>query len=164
MSPPTTIYAKRRGSAPSVGESGEEARVLYLDVTIVPSEPLHVGQRIKILSLTSCDELFPSEEETEVRYYTAKDIGVWGTVVRLRVEEEKVAEFVLKNDNIQSDVTHAYLAVPRREGLTIWTPLWRRIWGAVLGGPSGATRTIPIEGDATVFENGNTLNFAGRTE
>ncbi|KAI0355974.1 hypothetical protein OH77DRAFT_1589467 [Trametes cingulata] len=118
MPPPTTIYAKKRGAAPSVDDSGGEATVLYLDIPIAPSIPLHVGQRVRILALIPCDDLFPTEEETAARYYTTKDIGVWGTVVRMRVEDREVVEFALKNDNIQSEVTHAYLAIPRREGLT----------------------------------------------
>ncbi|KAI0353637.1 hypothetical protein OH77DRAFT_1406475, partial [Trametes cingulata] len=153
MPPPTTIYAKERGSAPSVGSDGQETRIVYLDVTIPPDVPIHVGQKVKILSLTSCDKLFPSEEETSARYYTAKDVGIWGAVVGVRAEEESVVEFVLENDNIRSDVTHAYLAVPRKEGLMIRMPLWRRCLGYAMPWPAKTTRTIPIEDDTTVFED-----------
>ncbi|KAI0359201.1 hypothetical protein OH77DRAFT_1419682 [Trametes cingulata] len=156
----TAIYAKERGSAPSVGKNGEETKVVYLDVPIIPREPLHVGQRARILSLVPCDELFPSEEETSATYYTTEDLGVWGMLVRVRVEEEEVVEFVLENDNIRSSITHAHLMVPRREGVMIRTPLWRRWLGALVASPAKATRTIPIEDDATVFEDTTTLHFS----
>ncbi|KAI0358439.1 hypothetical protein OH77DRAFT_1420822 [Trametes cingulata] len=159
MPPPTTIYARERGSAPSGGGRGPEARVVYMDVPIVPNDPLHVGQKARVLSLIPCDELFLSEEETRARYYTARDIGVWGTVVRMRVEEEGVVEFILENDNIKSSITHVYLTAPREEGRTVRTPLWRRWLGGVAARPAKATRTIEIEDDVTVFENKTTLTF-----
>ncbi|KAI0358038.1 hypothetical protein OH77DRAFT_1449581 [Trametes cingulata] len=160
MSSLTTIHAKERGAAPSVGEQGEETNILYLDVSIPPSDPLHTGQRVKVLSITSCDELFPSEEETTTRYYTARDIGVWGTVTRVRAEDEGVVEFVIENDNIRSATSHAYLAVPRREGLMIRSPGWRRWAEAALATLAKAARTIPIEANTVIFEDTTTLNFA----
>ncbi|KAI0350000.1 hypothetical protein OH77DRAFT_1150691 [Trametes cingulata] len=160
MSLPTSIRAKLRGSAPSVDEEGREARVAYLDVPIIPRNPLHVGQRVRIFSLKSCDELFPSEEETTTQYYTAEDMGIWGTITRIRAEEEELVEFVLKNNNIPSATTYAHLTVPRREGLTVTIPAWRRWMGAVLAKPAKATRTITIEDDATIFKDTTTLNFA----
>ncbi|KAI0358355.1 hypothetical protein OH77DRAFT_1397945, partial [Trametes cingulata] len=128
---------------------------------LLPHAPLQVGQKAKVLTLIPCDELFPTEEESTARHYTTKDIGVWGTVVRVRMEETEVVEFVLKNDNIQSSVTYAYLAVPRKEGLTTNAPCWRRMMGMIVGGLASATRTIPVEDDVTVFDDGTTLKFAG---
>ncbi|KAI0360563.1 hypothetical protein OH77DRAFT_1445474 [Trametes cingulata] len=160
MSSPTTIFAKEMGSAPSAGRNGQETRVIYLDVPIIPREPIHVGQRVRILALIPCDEFFPSEEETSATYYTAEDMGVWGTLVRVRAEEEETVEFVLENDNIRSTTTHAHLTVPRKEGLMIRTPLWRRWLGALTARPAKATRTVLIEDDATVFEDTTTLYFA----
>ncbi|KAI0350230.1 hypothetical protein OH77DRAFT_1092961 [Trametes cingulata] len=158
MSLPTTIYAKERGSAPSADKPEEEARVVYLDVPIPPHEPIHVGQKVRISSITSCDELFPTEEETNAHHYTAEDLGVWGTIVRMRSEEEEVVEFILRNDNIKSNVVYAYLTVPREEGLMIRTPPWRRWLNAIIARPE-RTRTIRIEDDATVFGDTTTLNF-----
>ncbi|KAI0360085.1 hypothetical protein OH77DRAFT_1359654, partial [Trametes cingulata] len=149
----TTIYARERGSAPAKVEEGKETKVAYLDVPIAPCEPIHVGQKARILLLSPCDELFPSEEETTTHYYTAEDVGLWGTVVGIRVVEENMVEFILENENIKSATAYAYLAVARREGLTVRMPPWTR-WLSMAGiGLARTTRTVLIEDDTTIFED-----------
>ncbi|KAI0361561.1 hypothetical protein OH77DRAFT_1417835 [Trametes cingulata] len=160
----TTIYAKKRGSAPAIAEDGnEEARIAYLDVTIPPETPIHIGQRARILILISCDARFPSEEDDQPAYYVAEDIGMWGVFERIRVVEEELVEFVLKNANTRSRTTYAYVAVKKEENVTIRTTWWEWLARATIARPQKSVRRVPIEENAVVFEDLTMLNFSAST-
>ncbi|KAI0357479.1 hypothetical protein OH77DRAFT_1422341 [Trametes cingulata] len=158
----TTVYAKKRGSAPVEDERKTDATVIYLDVPIIPDTPIHVGQKIRIATLVSCDVLFPSEEASPPRYYITEDVEIWGVVNEVRAVEEYVIEFALKNENTESKVAYAYIAVQREEGIMVKTPLLERIWRNTLARPTKGTRRVPIEDEATVFEDTTTPNFSAR--
>ncbi|KAI0350966.1 hypothetical protein OH77DRAFT_1430372 [Trametes cingulata] len=158
----TTIYAKKRGSAPVEDERKTNKMVVYLDVPIIPDTPIHVGQRIDIATLVSCDALFPSDEILPPRYYVAEEVEIWGVVGEVRAMEEEVVEFALENENERSTIAHAYITVQRKEGVMIKTSTWERIWRSILTKPTKGTRCVPIEDEATVFVDTTTLNFSVR--
>lgn len=171
---PNIIPALQRLCIPAENPLQPDATIAFFDIPVIPRVPLCVGQEVKILALVSCSGLFPTEGQQAPPYYTAKETGVEGKIVRVRAVDASVTEFVVKNDNTLAGVTHAYLAIQHIQGRTVNLSLGRRILRAITR-PATAERQIPLELDATIFwdavaarpaqlDDGRTVRGAGPVE
>ncbi len=150
------IPARERSRVSAEDPRRPAASIAFFDVPVIPHVPLRMGQNVKILALVSCAELFPTDEQYKPQYYTTRETGVEGKVVRVRAVDATITEFVVKNNNPHADVTYAYVAVQHIQGQTVSLSIGRRILRAATR-PATAERQIPLELDATIFWD-NTAN------
>ncbi len=147
-----TILAKETGATPSRRPyEPTTAMVVYYDVPIRPRVPLHVGQKIHIHSLTPANgEETQEQEQGGPPHYWAEETGIEGSISGIRAVEEETVELVVENENVASAAVRAVLTVQYIEGVTVRLGWWARMERAVRPWPLPATRSVPLEVDATV--------------
>lgn len=157
----TSILARETASILSENPYHPDTLVKHFDVPIVPRIPLHIGQRVKILSLTACEG--PTDEELAPTRYRVQDSGVEGAVVRIKSTSTAVTEFIVQNENDSSPVIFACVAIQHIQGQTVWMGLWDRLLRVVVR-PPPPERCIPLELDAIVIRNPQTTRQWSRTD
>ncbi|OJT03795.1 hypothetical protein TRAPUB_5617 [Trametes pubescens] len=153
-----TILAKERASTPINTPTHSEKRVVYYDIPIRPRVPLHVGQEVEVMTLKSCQSLFPEDEGHHAPpRYTAHSAGIVGTVIAMAAIDEANTEIVVRNESPWSEVTHAYLAIQHVQDVTVYLSLWQRLLRATILRPIARIREVPLEADAVVYESKNRI-------
>ncbi|KAI0657001.1 hypothetical protein C8Q70DRAFT_1056246 [Cubamyces menziesii] len=144
-----TVLAKVSGRAQTHTEDDEpEFHTTYLDVPILPTAPIQVGSRVRVVYLEPKPrDLGRTRNYRNEPKYVAYTSDIHGTVIGVRAMEEKITEFVLVNENEASRTRYAYMAVPHIEGTTVRLPLWLRVvrWFVLAAVAPPSTRQIPIE-------------------
>ncbi|OJT03431.1 hypothetical protein TRAPUB_5850 [Trametes pubescens] len=154
---PSTILVKPRATIATQNPHSPKANISLFDVVIAPRIPIQVGQRVQLLALDPCDDLFPSRSLPTCSHYTTMETGVIGVVEGIRAMEEEVIEFVVKNNNSTSSTTHALLAVQRIQGKTVKISLWERVRHALLAPHPPTLRKVLLETNTIVFLDTTTV-------
>lgn len=152
MANSTIVHTLERGRAPSnLPRSLRILETKTLDVPILPADPLHVGQRVRIYALKKIPNPagLRDDEETQT-WYSSTPTDVEGTIVGIRAMELAVTEFIIANETRHSLVEHAYLSVQHAQGTTVDLELWRCIARTLLLPFLPHTRHIPIDRSAVV--------------
>ncbi|KAI0650252.1 hypothetical protein C8Q79DRAFT_886907, partial [Trametes meyenii] len=139
------IYTRHRGGAPA-STPGEYRMVdvSFYDVAL-PSLPMEVGQWVKIVKIKEGQEYSPLVAEN---HYRTQETGIEGSIIGVKAVERDLVEFVVRNETPRSIISHAYLAVPRMEGVTVRLEWWRRILWALLAWTIPKVRTVQLEDNA----------------
>ncbi|EIW58332.1 uncharacterized protein TRAVEDRAFT_20369 [Trametes versicolor FP-101664 SS1] len=149
----TTVYARETSCIPSENPYHPDTFVQHFDVPLVPRVPLHVGQRVKIVTLTLHARDLPANGGYTPPCYSAQDSGVVGEVTRVRSTNSAVTEFIVQNENDTSPIIFACLAIQHIQGQTVRMGLWESIIRQIVR-PPAPERCIPLELDATVVREG----------
>lgn len=152
-----TVLTKKRAELPTDNPHSPETRIELHDIPIAPRKPIRIGQRIHLFVLISCDGLFPSHSSYTPPHYTTHDSGIVGRVERIRSMDGGVTEFVVKNDNEGSRVTHAYVSIQHIQGVTVHLSPCARLARAARGREK-VERRVPLESDAVVFRDTTTTH------
>ena len=145
----TTVMAKVTGRTPTHAVGNDQERyITYMDVPILPTAPIEVGSRVRVIYLEPKPrEVARTPNHRREPKYTAYTSDVRGTIIGIRTMEKEVVEFVLRNENEESKTRYAYMAVPYEEGATVRLSLamkaWRWLMLALV--PVPWTRKIPTE-------------------
>ncbi|KAI9069303.1 hypothetical protein FKP32DRAFT_1671482 [Trametes sanguinea] len=149
--PTPTLLTKERAVYPAaLPHSRNSSIVMAYDLTVIPRVPLKVGNRARILVLESCDDFFPLATDGRPRY-EAKDAGVEGTIVAMKPIGNNLVEFVMRNEEEGSSVSHAYIVTEHAQNLTTELTLCERILVKLATYLTPPTRNVPMELDAIVF-------------
>ncbi|KAI0361158.1 hypothetical protein OH77DRAFT_402102 [Trametes cingulata] len=148
-----TLYAKERGSAPADDPHKPSTIILHYDIPVVPHVPVQTGQKIRIVRLIPSPMPITSHNDPQPPFYTVQETGIVGTVITIRAMEKTVTEFVVRNENDQSPVSAAYIAVEHLPGTTVRLSLCESLIRLALSPFLPSTRRIPIERNAVVLRN-----------
>ncbi|OJT08503.1 hypothetical protein TRAPUB_686 [Trametes pubescens] len=159
----TSILARETSCIPSENPYHPDTFVQHFDVPIVPRVPLHVGQRVKILTLTLHARAPTADDTYTPPRYTARDSGVVGEVTRVRSTSSAVTEFIVQNENDTSPIIFACLAIQHIQGQTVRMSLWEKIVRQIIR-PPAPERCIPLELDAAVIREDETTRHREATD
>ncbi|KAI0645433.1 hypothetical protein C8Q79DRAFT_872946, partial [Trametes meyenii] len=139
------IYTRYRGGAPA-SPPGEYRRVDvgFYDVAL-PSLPMEVGQWVEIVKIKEGQEYSPLEAEN---HYRTQKTGIEGPIIGVKAVESDLVEFVVRNETPGAIVSHAYLTVPKIDGVTMHLEWWRRVLWAMVNWTIPKVRTAQYEDNA----------------
>ncbi|OJT01593.1 hypothetical protein TRAPUB_7935 [Trametes pubescens] len=142
-----TIFTKERGRAPSsLPRNSCISEIAFLDVTIPPPLPLHVGQHIRAHVLTKRH----ARDGSLVPGYISEPAGVEGVIVGIRTMELAITEFIVKNDDYKSTIEYAYLTIQHIQGVTVNLDIWRRALRTFLLPLLPHTRHVALDHDVNI--------------
>ncbi|KAH9847126.1 hypothetical protein C2E23DRAFT_742632 [Lenzites betulinus] len=154
--PVSTLHVRTRGSVPTYNPRNFAWRhAIWCNVVIVPTSPITVGQKVRLVEVHGPSES-PGDEDEETPH-EAKDIDVEGVVTNVRTLETDLVEFVVKNE-IEGAMTElAYISVENAPGRTVtltgWTWLISKTMLPLIGKTTRRVPTLASTGRGDVLGN-----------